>query len=110
MDVMRLKQDQADLQIWEGESVVCWAPASSGRGARGAVEGVEREWKGWKGTGAAGPLPTRRRARSSGPPWRKHVSITEGHRAAGTAAQAGACVETLYFYILNKTPNNKPFQ
>lgn len=100
MDVMRLEQDQADLQIWEGESVVCWAPASSGRGARGAVEGVEREWKGWKGTGAAGPLPTRRRARSCGTAL-EEARVHHRGTPCGWNSRAGRGVrgDALFLYI-----------
>lgn len=72
----------------------------------GAVEGTPAPVR------AAGPVPTRSRAlraRSSGSALEEVVSHHRGtQRAAGAAAQAGARVGTLYFYTLNKNPDNKP--
>lgn len=87
MDAVQLKQDQAGLQIWEGESVACWALASSGHGARGAVEGH--------------PLPylcCGGRALPAGAELRDHPGGKRVSHQRGTQRAAGAR-KKLYFYI-----------
>lgn len=78
MDVVLFEQDQVELQIWEGESAVCRAPASSGRGAGGQGRGTPAPF------GLRGPVPARSRALPAGAELRDRPGggrfpITEGH-------------------------------
>lgn len=72
---------------------------------RGAGEGHPRPI--WAAGAGPSPQPGVAGGRgAAGPPWRRQVSHHRGTQRA--AAWAAARADRLYFYTLNKTPDNKP--